>query len=158
MTPEALSSWEAPKRTTLDGQPRYSDLAMETAMMLGLVFGLRLRQTEGLLTSVLQLVRMDFAAPSHTMLSRRASKPWWQNKRQDVRGCVPEKEAVHVLVDSTELGVKSRRGRRKLQPELDVDSGDIIVHVMTDQTAGDALQMEPLLDQFDPTVHDRWRL
>jgi hypothetical protein len=35
------------------GQHRYSDLAIETASALGLVFGLRLRQAEGLLESVL---------------------------------------------------------------------------------------------------------
>ena len=45
LTPEALSSWRAPKRTSRGGQPRYSDLAIETALTLGLVFDLRLRQT-----------------------------------------------------------------------------------------------------------------
>jgi hypothetical protein len=34
ITPEALSSWKAPKRTTRGGQPRYSDLAIETALTL----------------------------------------------------------------------------------------------------------------------------
>ena len=50
MTAETMSSWQAAKRTTRGGQPRYSDLAIETALTVGLVFGLRLRQTEGLLT------------------------------------------------------------------------------------------------------------
>ena len=72
ITPEALSLWQAPKRTTRGGQPRYSDLAVETALTLGLVFGLRLRQTEGLLTSVLELMGLDLAVPDHTTLSRRA--------------------------------------------------------------------------------------
>jgi hypothetical protein len=52
MTAEALSQWQAPKRPTRGGQPRYSDLAIETALTLGLVFGLRLRQAEGLLTRI----------------------------------------------------------------------------------------------------------
>jgi Transposase DDE domain len=73
ITSEALSSWQAPKRTTRGGQQRYSDLAIETALTPGLMFGLRLRQTEGLLTSVLQLVGLDLAVPDHTTLSRRAS-------------------------------------------------------------------------------------
>lgn len=72
VTADALSSWQAPKRMTRCGQPRYSDLAIETALTLGLVFGLRLRQTEGLLASVLKLMRLDLAAPDHTTLSRRA--------------------------------------------------------------------------------------
>ena len=63
VTGEALSSWQAPKRVTRGGQPRYSDLAIETALTLGLVFGLRLRQTEGLLASVLANGRRKSTAP-----------------------------------------------------------------------------------------------
>ena len=72
LTPEALAGWQAPRRKTRGGQPRYSDLAIETALTLGLVFGLRLRQTEGLLGSVLQLMGLSLAVPDHTTLSRRA--------------------------------------------------------------------------------------
>lgn len=97
MTPEALSSWQAPKRTTRGGQPRYSDLAIETALTLGLVFGLGLRQTEGPLISVLKLMSLDLAVPDHTTLSRRASKRRLPNKRQYDRDRIPEKGAVHVL-------------------------------------------------------------
>ncbi|WP_457660371.1 transposase [Sinorhizobium medicae] len=64
--------WLAPRRTTRGGQPRYSDLAIEIALTLGLVFGLRLRQVEGLLGSVLPLMGLALAVPDHTTLSRRA--------------------------------------------------------------------------------------
>lgn len=37
------------------------------------MFGLRLRQTEGLLISVLQLMGLALTVPDHTTLSRRAS-------------------------------------------------------------------------------------
>lgn len=74
VTPDAVSSWQAPKRTMRGGQARYSDLAIETALTLGLVFGLRLRQTEGFVTSVLKLIGLDLAAPDHTTLSRRAGR------------------------------------------------------------------------------------
>lgn len=165
MTPEALSSWPAPKRTTRGGQPRDSDLAIETALTLGLVFGLRLRQTEGFLASMLQLMGLDLAVPDHSTLSRRAGKRQSPDRRQDDRGCVPARGPVHVLIDSTGLqvygagqwleekhGVKSRRGWRKLHLALDADSGDIIAHVMTDQDAGDASQVEPLLDQIEMPI------
>lgn len=59
ITPEALSSWQAPKRTTRGGQPRYSDLAIETVLTLGLVFGLRLRQTKSFITPVLKLIGLN---------------------------------------------------------------------------------------------------
>ncbi len=35
---------------------------------------------------------------------------------------------------------------------LNADSGEIIAHVMTDQDAGDASQVEPLLDQIDAQI------
>ena len=163
MTPEAMSSWQAPKRKTRGGQPHYSDLAIETALTLRLVFGLRLRQTEGFLTAMLKLMGLDLAVPDHTTLSRRANKPRASNKQHDDR--IPEKGPVHALIDSTGLqiygagqwleekhGVKSRRGRRTLHLMLDADSGDIIAHVMTDQGAGDASQVEPLLDHIDMPI------
>ena len=49
-------------------------------------------------------------------------------------------------------GTKSRRGWRKLHLALDADSGEIIAHVMTDQDAGDASRVEPLLDQIDGPI------
>lgn len=161
ITPEALAGWAAPRRKTRGGQPLYSDLAIETTLMLGLVFGLRLRQAEGFLTSVLRLMGLDLAVPDHTTLSRRANKWRSPNKRQDH----PGKGPVHVLVDSTGLevygagrwleekhGAKSRRQWRKLHLALDADSGEIIAHVMTDQDAGDATQVVALLDQINDPI------
>lgn len=163
LTPEALSSWQAPKRTTRGGQPRYSDLAIETALTLGLVFGLHLRQTEGLLTSVLKLMDLDLPVPDHTTLSRRAQTRRSINTPNG--RSIAKAGPVHVLIDSTGLevygagqwlenkhGAKSRRGWRKLHLALDADSGDIIAHVMTDQDAGDASQVEPMLDQINAPI------
>jgi hypothetical protein len=67
----AIKAWTAP-RTTRGGQPRYSGLAIETALTLRAVFHLALRQTEGLIGSLLQLLGLDLAVPDHTTLSRRA--------------------------------------------------------------------------------------
>jgi len=67
----------APKRATRGGQPLYSDLAIESALTLGVVLGLRLRQTEGLLASALKLMGLDLTVPDHTTLSRRART--WQS-------------------------------------------------------------------------------
>ncbi|WP_457663913.1 IS5 family transposase [Sinorhizobium medicae] len=163
LTPEALAMWLAPRRTTRGGQPRYSDLAIETALTLGLVLGLRLRQVEGLLGSVLPLMGLALAVPDHTTLSRRART--WQspNKAHALQGR-PD-GPVHILVDSTGLqvygagqwleekhGARSRRGWRKLHVALDADSSEIIAHTMTDQDAGDASQVEPLLNQIDGRI------
>lgn len=74
VTSDALAGWRAPRRRTRGGQPRYSDLAIETALTLGCVFGMRLRQTEGLMGSIFDLMGVEIPAPDHTTLSRRAQK------------------------------------------------------------------------------------
>src|SRR4051794_33230852 len=54
-TAEAIEAWRAEPRIGRGGQPRYSSLAITTALTLRAVFRLALRQTEGLIGSVLQL-------------------------------------------------------------------------------------------------------
>ena len=56
------------------GQPRYSSLAITTALTLRAVFRLALRQTEGLIGSFLQLLGLDLPVPDHSTLSRRAER------------------------------------------------------------------------------------
>src|SRR3954449_11324859 len=68
---EAIEAWRAEPRTTRGGQPRYSSLAITTALTLRAVFRLALRQTEGLIGSVLQLLGLDLPVPDHSTLSRR---------------------------------------------------------------------------------------
>ena len=50
-TDEAIAAWRAEPRTTPGGQPHYSALAITTALTMRTVFGLALRQTEGLIVS-----------------------------------------------------------------------------------------------------------
>jgi len=56
VTPEALAGWHVPRRTIRVDQRRYSDLAIETALTLAWVFNLPLRQTEGFVRSILDLL------------------------------------------------------------------------------------------------------
>src|SRR3954462_15938460 len=69
---EAIEGWRAAPRTTRGGQPWYSPLAILTALTLRTVFRLALRQTEGLIGSILHLLGLDLAVPDHSTLSRRA--------------------------------------------------------------------------------------
>jgi hypothetical protein len=161
VTPEALAGWRAPRRKTRGGQPRYSDLAIETALTLGCVFGMRLRQTEGLLHSLLDLMGLTVPVPDHTTLSRRA-QTWKLSASQSQS--LPD-GPLHVLVDSTGLkvygagqwleekhGARSRRNWRKLHLAVDADSGEIIAHRLTDQNTDDPSQVAPLLDQIDREI------
>src|SRR3954465_8339582 len=95
-TAEAIEGWRAEARTGRGGQPRYSDLAIATALTLRAVFRLALRQTEGLISSILQLLRLVLAVPAHSTLGRRAETLEVLRPRGG-RG------PVHLLVDSTGL-------------------------------------------------------
>ena len=68
---EAIAAWTAEPRTTRGGQRTYSALAILTALTLRAVFRLALRQTEGLIGSVIRLLGLDLAVPDHSTLSRR---------------------------------------------------------------------------------------
>ena len=70
-TDEAIAAWRAEPRTTRCGQPWYSPPAILTALTLRTVFRLALRQTEGLIGSILHLLGLDLAVPDHSTLSRR---------------------------------------------------------------------------------------
>ena len=71
-TDEAVAAWKAEPRTTPGGQRWYSPLAILTALTLRAVFRLALRQTEGLIGCIIDLLGLDLAVPDHTTLSRRA--------------------------------------------------------------------------------------
>ena len=97
-TDAAIAAWRAEPRTTPGGQPHYSALAIVTALTLRAVFRLALRQTEGLIGSILRLLGLDLAVPDHSTLSRRAETLKLPKPRSGL-GCGP----VHLLVDSTGL-------------------------------------------------------
>jgi hypothetical protein len=95
-SPEAIGGWRAEARTGRGGQPKYSNLAIATALTLRAVFRLALRQAEGLIGSILQLLGLDLAVPDHSTLSRRAETLEVPQPRR-------RRGPVHLLVDSTGL-------------------------------------------------------
>ena len=71
LSEDAIHSWYG-ESNDLVGRPQvYSDLAIETALSLRLLFKLPLRQTEGFLRSLFSLMKVDLSVPDHTTLSRR---------------------------------------------------------------------------------------
>lgn len=72
-TDAALGSWRAQPRTTGGGQPWYLPVAILTAPTLRALFHLALRQTEGLIGSIIHLLGLDLAMPDHSTPSRRAA-------------------------------------------------------------------------------------
>jgi DDE family transposase len=153
-TEAAISAWKAEPRLTRGGQPRYSALAITTALTLRAVFRLALRQTEGLIASLLRLLDLDLAAPDHSTLSRRGETLPVSRPR-------PGSEPVHLLVDSTGLklcgpgewlvekhAARVRRSWRKLHIGVDADTGEIIAAELTSKDVDDGSQVGPLLEQI----------
>ena len=68
-TDEAIAAWRAEPRATPGGQPHYSTLAITTALTMRAVFRLALRQTEGLVGSIIALLGLDLTEPHR--VSRR---------------------------------------------------------------------------------------
>ncbi|XKH38719.1 IS5 family transposase [Azospirillum doebereinerae] len=156
---EAIKQWKAAPRTTPGGQPSYSDLAITTALMLRAVFRLALRQTEGLLASILHLLGLDLPVPEHSTLARRARTVTLASLPRSAGG------PIHLLVDSTGLklwgpgewliekhGTKRRRSWQALHIGLDAASGRIVAATLTDRGVDDASQVAPLLDQISQPV------
>ena len=157
-TDEAIEAWQAEPRTTPGGQPHYSALAITTALTLRAVFRLALRQTEGLVGSILQLLGLDLPVPDHSTLSRRAETLEVPRPRS---GCAP----VHLLVDSTGLrlcgpgewlaekhGSRTRRSWKKLHLGVDADTGRIVATALTGHDGDDGSQVGPVLEQVDGPV------
>ncbi len=71
LTEEAIEAWQAPATGKRGGQPIYSAIAIEASLALRLVFHQPLRQTEGLLRSIADVLKIDIAIPDHTTLSPR---------------------------------------------------------------------------------------
>src|SRR6201995_4867623 len=97
-TAEAIAAWHAAPRTSRGGQAWYSPLAILTALALRAVFRLALRQTEGLIGSIIKLLGLTLAVPNYSTLSRRA-KTLDVPRLRSSSGAEPE--PVHLLVDST---------------------------------------------------------
>jgi hypothetical protein len=157
-TEEAVAAWHAVPRITPGGQPHYSSLAITTALTLKAVFRLALRQTEGLIGSILRLLGLDLSVPDHTTLSRRAETVQVPRPQSGA-------EPVHLLVDSTGLklcgpgewliekhGTRMRRSWRKLHIGVDADTGRIVGSELTSHDVDDGALVGPLLDQVTGPV------
>ena len=158
LSPNATDAWTPAPSGRRGAQRKFSDLAIETALTLRLVFGLPLRQAEGFLRSVLSLMRVDLEAPDHTTLSRRSQHLGVTFHR------APGNEPVHLIVDSSGLSIagegewtavkhggRGTRGWKKLHLGVD-GSGTIVAHVLTDGNTDDATTALTLIDAVDGDI------
>ncbi|MBV1800454.1 IS5 family transposase [Siccirubricoccus sp. G192] len=125
---EAIQGWRAEVRTGRGGQPKYSNLAIATALTL--------RATMSRRAETLEVPRPRCGrTPVHLLVDSTG-----------LRLCGPGDwlEEKH--------GTQRRRSWRKLHLATDADTGYIVASALTDKDADDGSLVGPLLDQIDGPV------
>ena len=69
---EAIANWKADKTGKPGGQRVYSDMAIETGLVVRMVYKLAYRQTEGFLHSIASLLGLGIEIPDYSTLCRRS--------------------------------------------------------------------------------------
>ena len=133
----------------------FTDTAIQACLTLKALFGLPLRQTTGLVASLLELAGLDWVVPDFSTLSRR------QKGLNVAIPYRPSTGALHLLIDST--GIKSEgegewfakkhgpskpRQWRKVHLGIDADTLEIRAIEVTGSRVGDAPMLPEMLDQI----------
>ncbi|APW35968.1 IS5 family transposase [Rhodoferax koreense] len=136
-------------------QPIFSDAAIQFCLSVKCLFGLPLRQSLGLVQSLLQLAQLDWPVPDFSTVCRR------QARLQVQLSYRPSSAPLNLLVDSTGIkfvgegewkrkkhGAEYRRQWRKVHLGIDEQTLEIRAIEVTDNTVGDAPMLAELLKQI----------
>lgn len=143
--PGMLAGWHARGTRKRGGKVIYSDLAIELCLTLRIVFQQPLRQTQGLVGSLFQMMGVSLPVPDFSTLSRRG-----RSLNINETACVGP-GPMTLIIDSTGLQVRSgrdwtiekhgikkpRKTWRKLHIGFDPDSGEIVTSTLTTVEIGD---------------------
>jgi hypothetical protein len=162
LSDDIMEAWYAQPSDKRGAKQRYSDIAIETALTSRSVFGQALRQTEGLVNSLFDLMSIDLDAPDHTTLSRRSS---------GLKVILPKKlqrdELITIAVDSTGLkiygagewfetkhGLSRRKQWRKLHITLNTSTLEVVEASLTDNSVGDPSEAKNHLKSMEYKVDE----
>lgn len=148
-------AWFAAASGKRGRSPKFSDAAIQFCLTLKNLFGLALRQTTGLVESVLKLCGLSWPVPDFSTLCRR---------QLDLNVQIPytrSKAGLHLLVDSTGIkflgegewkckkhGPERRRQWRKLHIGIDAKTLQIRAICVTSNNVSDAAVIPDLLQQL----------
>jgi hypothetical protein len=136
----------------------YSDRAVETCLALRLLLRLPLRQSEGLVRSLVQMARLSLPVPDYSTLCRR------QKHLPVTLPVHPRQQARHIVLDSTGLkvfgegewkvrkhGAGKRRRWKKIHLSVDEATGEVLAVLVTEAEAADGVQLPELVLQSQQT-------
>ncbi len=149
--------WHA-KKSGKRGRPEtFSDAAIQTCLTLKVLFGLPLRQTVGLVESLIQMAGLDWPVPDYSTLCRRQARIAVQVPYRTSR------QPLNLLIDSTGIkfrgdgewqarkhGPSRRRQWRKVHIAMDAGTGDVRAVEFTSSRQGDSPLPPDLLVQIPP--------
>ena len=151
--------WYDQRSSQRGAQFVYSDSTIEWMLTMRVLLRLPLRQTQGFIQSLLDLMGLAVAVPDYSTLSRRHGS---------LAVVLPSKhpdQPMHLVVDSTGLkvygegewkvrqhGWTKRRTWRKLHVGVNEATGEVVAQTLTSHRINDASQVAPLLSQVDEAV------
>ncbi len=151
------TEWLAVPRGRRRRPATFSDAAIQTCLTLKALFGLPLRQTEGLVASLIELGGLDWPVPDFSTLCRRSSGLAVQIPYR------PSTGALHLLIDSTGIKVAGEgewctrkhgpsrpRSWRKVRLGIDADTLEVRAIEVTGSRMGDGPMLPELLAQIPP--------
>ncbi len=150
-------AWFAAKSGKRGRSQTFSDAAIQFCLSIKCLFGLPLRQSLGMVESLLKQAGLDWPVPDFSTVSRRQKT---LNVSIPYR---PSCEGLHLLVDSTGIkmlgegewkrkkhGADYRRQWRKVHLGIDAETLEIRAIEVTSSSIGDAPMLPELLMQIPP--------
>jgi len=147
--------WHAEKSGKRGHPETFSDGAIQLCLTLKVLFGLPLRQTVGLVASLLEMAGLYWPVPDYSTLCRRQARIAVQIPFR--RSGAP----LNLLIDSTGVkfrgdgewqvrkhGPSRRRQWRKVHIALDTQTGDVRAVEFTSSRQGDSPLLPELLSQI----------
>ncbi|WP_247233722.1 IS5 family transposase [Telluribacter sp. SYSU D00476] len=153
---DTLDHWYYEGPRTAGGLFRYSDQCIQAALSLKAAFGLAFRQTQGLIQSILGIMKKELQVPSYTQLCRRQARinAFVPPMPSGESACGP----IYIALDSTGLkvygegewkvkkhGADKRRTWRKLHLAVDEATNEIHAVELTSNAISDADMVRPLV-------------
>ena len=149
--------WHALAGGKCGRQHIFSDTAIQFCLSIKCLFGLALRQSLGLVESLLRLAGLDWRVPDYSTVCRRQKTLRVQLPYR------PSTSALNLLGDSTGIkflgegewkrkkhGAEYRRQWRKVHLGIDTQTLEIQAIEVTDNSVGDAPMLPELLEQIPP--------
>lgn len=162
MSDDVIEQWYYKGKKQKGAQFKYSDKCIEACCIVRKVYRLALRQTEGLVESIIGILKLEMDVPDYTVICRRSKVLKISSvlaKRID------KGEHLHIVMDSTGLkvygegewkvrqhGYSKHRTWRKIHIALNPEDGIIHAAEMTTNGMDDAAMVKPVLEKIKGEV------